>query len=102
MRILKTHKKQLGLSLIELMVSMSLGLFITAGALKVYASNKDTYMMQETMTELQRNSRYIRQRIGTKLMNSGFSGFNEGFSTNLNSFLDNANDFKWNLLDSSL
>lgn len=53
-----TLKKQKGITLVELMVAMVLGLILTAGILQLFVSNKQTYRVTENMSRLQENGRF--------------------------------------------
>ena len=49
--------RQLGLTLIELMVSLVLGLVLIGGVLNIFASNRETYRVNENLTRMQENAR---------------------------------------------
>ena len=49
---------QSGISLIELMIAMALGLFLILGATQIYIDNKKSYAFQQSQSENQEGSRY--------------------------------------------
>jgi len=48
---------QQGLSLVELMVALVLGLFVVGSLIALYVNTKETYLMTENMSRLQENGR---------------------------------------------
>lgn len=48
---------QSGLTLIELMVSLVLGLVLVGGVLNIFVSNRETYRVNENLTRMQENAR---------------------------------------------
>ncbi len=76
-RIVKTsigRTRQLGLSLVELMVSILIGLIVLAGVVQVMVSSKTMYLGQEDMSFIQENARYALDVIGRDLQNAGHWG----------------------------
>jgi len=53
-----TRKSQQGMSVIELMISLALGLFITAGLISLFVNSKQNYRLNENMSRLQENARF--------------------------------------------
>ena len=49
--------RQHGLTLIELMVSLVLGLVLIGGVLNIFVSNRETYRVTENLTRMQENAR---------------------------------------------
>ena len=52
-----------GMTLIELMVAMTIGLFLTWGAFQVYIQSKSNYRAAEVMTRLQENARFALETL---------------------------------------
>lgn len=50
--------KQLGMTLIELMVALALGLIITAAGVQLFVSGTINYSLQKTLGELQDNGNF--------------------------------------------
>lgn len=51
-------KQQKGLSLIELMIAVALGVFISAGMISIFINSSQSYRVNENMSRLQENSRF--------------------------------------------
>jgi len=49
--------RQHGLTLVELMVSLVLGLVLIGGVLNIFVSNRETYRVNENLTRMQENAR---------------------------------------------
>jgi len=68
------RKFSLGLTLVELMVSLALGLFIFAVTLKLYVDNKGTYNLQRALSLMQEQGRYAEDLLAAQMKLSGFGG----------------------------
>lgn len=55
--------QQRGMTLIELMVAMSIGLFLTGGALYIYSQSKNTYRASDSLARLQESARFALDTI---------------------------------------
>ena len=55
---IKLLKSQKGLSLIELMIAITLSLFIIAAMIGLFVNSKENYRMNENMSRLQENARF--------------------------------------------
>lgn len=60
-------KKQLGLSLVELMISVTLGLILMAGVIQMFVSTKSSYVNQQGMSRVQETGRMAMEFIGRDL-----------------------------------
>jgi type IV pilus assembly protein PilW len=65
---------QRGLSLVELMVGMVLGLFLALGIAQISLSNNSSFRTQEGMAKIQEGGRYAMNRIGSAVRLAGFFG----------------------------
>jgi len=63
--------RQRGFTLVELMVSLTIGLVLLAGVAQVFASNKQANRYNESLSELQDNGNFAMQFITTQLANAG-------------------------------
>lgn len=52
--------KQRGLSLVELMIAMALGLILTLGVIRIFISSKQTYTVVTSQSQAQENARVAR------------------------------------------
>lgn len=69
---LSMRRKQTGLSLIELLVSMIIGLFITIGISSVYVGNKRTSMTTDELSLLQANGRAVLEQLTEVIEHTGY------------------------------
>ncbi|MCB1961361.1 MAG: PilW family protein [Rhodocyclaceae bacterium] len=67
-------KRQRGLSLIELMIGMLIGLLLIAGMISIFSANKQTYRYNEELARLQENSRFAIEFIQRSLRMAGHIG----------------------------
>ncbi len=63
-----------GLSLVELMVSMLLGLILSGGMVSAYLGAKRNYYYEEQMARMQENGRYAMRLLSRELAMAGFFG----------------------------
>lgn len=67
-----------GLTLIELMISMALGLFLIAGAIQVLMSSKQTYQLNRDLSWMQENARFAIDLLTNDIRMAGYWGCNSG------------------------
>lgn len=67
-------RSQAGLSLVELLISMVLGMFLTAGVVGVYLETKRNYAAEEEVARVQENGRFALNLLQRELMMAGFYG----------------------------
>lgn len=68
------QRRQLGLSLIELMIAMIVGLLLLGGLIQIYLSSKQSYNAQEQLARMQESGRFAMDLITTDLRRSGYWG----------------------------
>jgi type IV pilus assembly protein PilW len=66
--------RQAGLTLIELMVSLVLGLVLMAGVIQLFAANKTSYQLTEQISAMQENGRYAMSRLERHIRMAGYTG----------------------------
>ena len=71
--IVSRQSKQSGLSLIELMVGMIIGLFIMVGISSVYVGNKRSNMTSNELTQLQDNGRAVLQLLTDVIQHTAYT-----------------------------
>ncbi len=64
---------QSGLTLVELMVAMVLGLLLTAAVIQVFAGSRSSNTVQGGMSRLQENARFALDALGRDIANAGFT-----------------------------
>ena len=63
-----------GMTLVELMVGLAIGLFLVAVMSTMYLGSRNTFVAQETGSRLQENGRFAMDTIANDLRMSGFRG----------------------------
>ena len=66
--------KNNGLTLVEVMVAVVIGLIIMAGVMQIYLSNKQTYRMTEGLSRLQENGRFATYFLVRDIRMAGYQG----------------------------
>jgi len=56
-----------GMTLIEILIAMSIGVVLLSGIISIFISSKQTYRMQEALSRLQENGRFAIDFIGRDL-----------------------------------
>ena len=91
---------QKGMTLPELMISITIGLFLTGGMIQVFISTKGSYSLQERLGDLQENGRYAQYFLQRSIRMAGYPKSADGaaailYDATANRTLDgggNAND----------
>lgn len=66
--------KQAGLSIVELMISVVIGLVVIAGAVQVVLNGKRNFLDQDEVTFIQNNARYAVDTLSRDLRMAGYLG----------------------------
>ena len=88
--------KQTGLTLIELMISMVLGLMLLAGVSSLFQANKQTFQSNQSLSQIQESVRTTFGILSRELRQTGYTKCGNG--TNVASVLKstaNENLYKW-------
>jgi type IV pilus assembly protein PilW len=70
----RSRRAAAGMTLIELMVAMAIGLFLTWGAIQVYLQSKNNYRMAEIVARLQENVRFTLETMEPDIRLAGYWG----------------------------
>ena len=70
----RSRNPQLGVTVIELMVALLLGLLLTGGAIQVFISNRATYGFNEGFARLQENGRFALDTMSYHARLAGYLG----------------------------
>ena len=70
----KQISRQAGIGLIELMVSMALGIFLISGAVAIFVSSKSTQGLNRELSWIQDNARFTMTMLNRDLRMAGFYG----------------------------
>jgi len=71
---MKNKPCQIGLSLIEIMISLLIGAFLLGGVLQIFIGSKQTYRMQENLSRLQENGRFALNFLAKDIRMAGYWG----------------------------
>jgi type IV pilus assembly protein PilW len=67
------HKQQ-GMTLIEIMISLLIGIFLIGGILQVFTHTRQTYRMQENLSRMQENGRFAMDFLAKDIRMAGYQG----------------------------
>ncbi len=67
-----------GMSLIELMIAMGLGLILIAASIKIFISSKQSYLMVEELNEIQENGQFAALFLSKAIQMAGYSDPDDG------------------------
>ena len=70
------RRTQSGMSLVELMIALAIGLFLLAGAISVFGKTRDLYRTNEAAARLQESARYAMSTIEADLRMANYYGLN--------------------------
>lgn len=71
---MKLHITQKGLSIVELMIALALGLVLIAGLLQIFSSNQRSFVMAEANMRVQETGRMITEFLGRAIRNADYWG----------------------------
>jgi type IV pilus assembly protein PilW len=63
-----------GVTLVELLISLVLGMLLTAGIIQVFAGNRTTYAFNDSLSRIQENARFTLDHISYEARMAGYSG----------------------------
>ena len=66
--------RQTGLSLVEIMVALSVGVVLLTGVIQIYASTKSTYRLQDNLARMQENGRFALSFLTRDVRMAGYHG----------------------------
>ena len=88
--------KQSGLSLIELMISITLGLMLMLGVLNVFLGSKNAFVSQQAISRIQESGRFAIDYMNKEIRMAGFVGCASKDDSKITSNLAAGTDFRWN------
>ncbi len=74
MKYLGLVDRQKGFTLIEIMIALLLGIFLTSGVIQMFLGSKQSYRMQDNLSRLQENGRFAMYFIARDIRMSGYWG----------------------------
>lgn len=91
------HTRQQGISIIELMIALLVGLILMGGIIEVFLSNNQTSSLHMNLTKIQQNGRLAIHTLTTDIRMADYSGCYSDLSDGLENTLNNQAAFAWNL-----
>lgn len=88
-------RKQRGLTLVELMIAMTIGLLLLGGITSIMISSRQTYRVNEALSRMQDNARFAFQVLSRDIRMAGYFGCVGSDVTPTNT-LNGPTDFLWN------
>ncbi len=83
------RKKCKGLTLMELMIAMAIGLMLLSGALSMFINNKRVYKQVNEVGRLQENARFAVEMLTRDIRMAGFNGCHHNVTSITNSIVGN-------------
>jgi len=68
------NQSQRGMTLIEIMVTLTISLFLLGGLIQIMVGNKQTYRVQDAVARVQENSRFAQYFLTKDIRMAGFMG----------------------------
>jgi len=84
--------RQRGLSVVELLISLVIGMAVIAGSIQVVVSSKRSFMDQDEVTFIQTNARFAMDILGKDIRMAGYLGCATQKSVQLANSIDNDGD----------
>jgi len=88
-------KHQKGLSLIELMIAMLLGLVVIAAVIEIFLGAQQMYRIQDAKSRIQENGRYAMQVLSQNVMDAGYYGCATRSGIEVTNTLNSNNNYLW-------
>ncbi len=92
---MNTLRKQRGLTLVELMIAMTIGLLLLGGITSIMISSRQTYRVNEALSRMQDNARYAFQVLSRDIRMAGYFGC-VGSDVDPLNVVNGPTDFLWN------
>lgn len=90
-------KKQLGVTLVELMVAMAVSSVVMLGISNIYLSTKKSAVVHDEFSRIQENGRYAMETLSTNVRNAGFFGCAAGLGAgSIRNGLNQSTTVPWN------
>lgn len=67
-------RKQLGLSLVELMIAMTIGGVVSVGVINLFSANSETYKLMQGQSRMQESSRFALDFLTRAVQQAGYKG----------------------------
>lgn len=84
-----------GLSMVELLVALALGLIITAAVMQMFLASKTTYRLQEALARVQENGRFAVGYLANDIRMAGYMGCSNVDRMEVNIIADPPSDYSF-------
>ncbi|MDT8363984.1 MAG: PilW family protein [Nitrosomonas sp.] len=88
-------RQQQGLTLVEIMVALTIGMVLLGGVITILVSSQQTYRVNEALARIQENARFAFQLLSRDIRMAGYMGCVGEGTVPVNT-LNNATDYLWN------
>lgn len=90
-------RKQSGVTLVELMISVVLGLILMAGVIQMFVGSKNTFYTQQALSRVQETGRLAVEYLTRDIRMAGYTGCFSRFTdpTKVDSTLKDKSTFRW-------
>lgn len=95
-------RRQRGVSLVEMMVALVLGLVLSAGVIQIYVANKQAYRAADATSRLQENARFAMEVLTRDIRMAGYQGCGGEARTVVNTLDPDGNGYSAFLYDFSV
>lgn len=75
------NQRQRGMTLLEILIAMTIGLFLVGGILAVYVTTNQSYRVSESTSRLQESARFAFETLANDIRTSGHMGCFKGTPT---------------------
>lgn len=94
------RSRSVGLSLIELMIAMTIGLLLVIGMIQIFGASRATYQMQDGVARIQENGRFVTQFLQKRFRMGGFMGCGSDLERNRQlTFVNHLDTYAGNTVD---
>lgn len=97
----QARRKQKGLSIIELMIALTLGLILLAGVIQIFMANRETSRVQNALARVQENGRVVMEFLAREIRAADYWGCAPNMSTFTNHLDTSSPDYDPSLHDFS-
>lgn len=84
------HNRQHGFTLVEILVALTISLFLVAGILQIFLNSKQTYRAQEGLSRIQENGRSAIDILGSNIRQTGYAAISTSTTSGYSKFTDGA------------
>lgn len=81
MKYRNEYSRQLGFSLVELMIALVIGLILIGGVIQIFVGSKVTYSTQAALSKVQENGRFAMSFLSRDIRQAGYTGCSSNTTT---------------------